>query len=79
MPDSQDGGIPQFIERGEREENGFGWDYYECPGCGEPIASFCDCPVEDCRWYDGEAWREAIRAAAREREDVYTGLLEVPA
>jgi len=69
-------GIPEFKERGEREGMG-GWDYYECPACGFPICSFCDCPKEDCRWYDAEAWREAVRKAAEEREDVWTGSLEV--
>lgn len=69
---------PEFIERAERDDGlGPSWDYYECPSCGKRIASFCDCPEEDCRWYDGEAWREAIRAAAQERDDVYTGSLEV--
>jgi hypothetical protein len=71
-------GIPEFIERGERAELG-SWDYYECPGCGEPICSFCDCPNEDCRWYDGDDWREAIRKTARDHGDIYIGSLEVPA
>lgn len=71
-------GIPEFIERGERDDMG-GWDYYECPSCGEPIASFCDCPREDCRWYDGDDWEEAIRKTAREHADIYTGSLEVEA
>ena len=70
--------LPQFIERAERDEFG-GWDYYECPGCGGTLASFCDCPEEDCRWYDGDAWDEAIRRTAREHDDIYTGSLEVDA
>ncbi len=68
--------IPEFVERGEREEDlkfGGGWDYYECPACGELICSFCDCPNEECRWYDADDWKKAIRETARERDDIYTG------
>jgi len=74
--------IPEFVERGEREEDlkfGGGWDYYECPACGELICSFCDCPNEECRWYDADDWKKAIRETARERDDIYTGTLEVKA
>jgi len=70
--------VPKFIGRGERADLG-SWNYYECPGCGEPTCSFCDCPNEDCRWYDSEGWRETIRETVREHDDPYTGSLEVPA
>ena len=71
-------GIPEFIERGERRDDGSNWDYYECPACGGTVCSFCDCPNEGCAWYDGEDWKEAIRKTAREHDDIYTGTLEVP-
>lgn len=67
--------IPQFDVRGERNRVGPSWDYYDCPGCGEPVCSFCDCPF--CGWYDADAWRTAILQTARERENIYTGSLEV--
>jgi len=73
--DSAVGEVPQFIERGERD--GSGWDYYACPCCETPIASFCDCPDEDCGWYDADAWRAAIRQTAQEYDDIYTGSLRI--
>lgn len=66
--------LPAFVERGERDPSG-GWDHYECPACGASLCSFCDCP--ECGWYDGDAWRAAIRQTAQERDDIYTGSLEV--
>lgn len=68
--------LPEFLEQGERDV-GCDWDAYECPECSFPVGSFCDCP--ECGWYDAEAWNEAVRRAARERDNVYTGTLEVDA
>ena len=33
-------------------------DYYRCPSCGHPIATWMDCP--ECLWYDEDVWARTL-------------------